>query len=292
MFGIGLTALTLLYYVNAQHVFSSSQYVYWYRFGHLGLVLFVATIVISEYREQERLVQKVKFSKYITNLRADENRLINGALLRVDLKGSKKLEAEAARKGIGFGYGTITGEWLSAMFEAIFRAGGEVLSDRGDEFLAFFDDTTFRSQKILFESVLRDMVTRQRSVERILGIGAGRMQFRATIVTGKLWVGWKNRIPGYDGDVMAESARVLDLEKQLASDQKSILVIEKANSAVVPFDEASYQVAVKTDKEGGARSLVWFDLAGLEVLAMENGEKKGSHQKGSEPKISTETPST
>lgn len=262
-FAIGLSFMLVLYFINAQNVMSSYQYVFWYRFGHLGLVLFLSSIVISEYREQENFVQKAKLSKFVTQLKPDESRLVNGTLLRVDLKGSKVMEAEAASKGIGFGYGTVTGTWLSSMCEVIFKNGGEVLSERGDEFIAFFDDLTFSNPVGTIENVLNEMVDKQFQVEHTLSLKEGEMQFRATVVTGKLWVRWKGRIPGYDGDVMAESARLLDLEKKLGLPKQSVLVIEKAQSQVVPFLESDYEKSEQTDKEGGKRSLLWLELGKL-----------------------------
>ncbi|MBI3557300.1 MAG: hypothetical protein HY074_13635 [Deltaproteobacteria bacterium] len=262
-FGLGLAALTLLYFAQASGLAQVTQYAVLYRFLHFGLVLFLCAIVVREYREQELLIEKTPVSEF--HRRAVLPDKISGAVLVVDLKRAAELFRLGARLGDS---GKLVNMCLSHLWTAVSNHGGFVLQTEGDQMRAFFPR---EHSPLPLAQALRAagemhaklaLVEQQFREQNLLASTESRLIFRGGLVEGELRPVWHNtggvRHPAWAGvgDVcaMTEATRLMNLERQVPQ-------AERETNVLVP-ESLAEQAPLQTPEFKDNWSLRHQDLAG------------------------------
>jgi class 3 adenylate cyclase len=238
-FAIGMLLIGSLGVLESRHVLSLTVEAFTTRFTHFSIVLLLAVIALQEYREERQLLERSPISKYHRRPQLPE--LLRGALLCVDIKDSEYLFQEsAATTGDS---GRMVRACLSHLWGAVIAEGGSVLSTAGDGLYAFFDGDDCPNPA---ESALRasDRM-RERLAELARQLHAqglhhgGDLGFRAGIAVGEIKPVWQEvdrvKVAGWSdtgtGNVFVETARLMEIERQLGSSKSVSHVVLPADTA-------------------------------------------------------------
>ncbi len=234
LFGIGLCSIGLSYAVQ-QSVPSVTEYTAWPRFMNLILVLYLAAVILKDYRTAEKILEHSPISPY--HRRPVLPTELAGVLLVVDIKRSETLAHASSEWGNA---GELIHIGLSHMWSAAISNEGTVLQSDGDAITVFFErdgKTLLRAYKAIQE-ISKSL---ERFVEQLQdrGVQLGhteQLRFRATLVEGLIQPVWQEfrggRFPAWSAsgpsNVFVDAARLLEIEQQLdPKREQSLLVVNE-----------------------------------------------------------------
>lgn len=242
LFGIGLCAIGLSYAVQLS-VPSVTEYTAWPRFMNVILVLYLAAVILIDYREQEKIVERSPVSPYHRRPTLPDE--LTGILLVVDIKRSELLVKAGQEWGNA---GELMSTGLSHMWSAATSNEGTVLHSEGDAITVFFEREGRLTPQRAYRAVKQIAAALDRFVEQLkdrgvnLG-GAEDLRFRATLVEGKIRPIWHEfqgvRYPSWEAsgttNVFLEAARMLEIEQQLDPERaESLLIVPDALADKLP----------------------------------------------------------
>lgn len=257
---IGLAVIQVsvlcLYIYQAQHIATDDQQVLFFRFSYLSLTILLGAVVLSEYREREKILRESPVSKWF--LRGALPDSVPGILLKFDLKGSEQLESEYSTRG----YGELTDVWYRYCSKIIGEKKGEVLSEEGDCILAYFDFEEEEPSRRAMQAI-EEIHRMHAHLQPALGLKQPIL-FRGSMVEGRLQPIWKGegrqKKAGYSGEVLKDAERILKLE--LAFDPgrtKSNLLIEE--SVALSLTDISKNIVVEEIRDSGGVLRRFYKIA-------------------------------
>jgi hypothetical protein len=228
VFSAGMAMMTISNLLVNLNVFTD-HYVVYSRFIHIVVVFLMCLIVLADYKKQIKVSESYRLSKYHAAGRSGQ--WIKGCHVILDLKKSTEIaKAVVAKTGDLQFYGQLVREWYDQVTTAAIAGGGEVLSEKGDEVLLFFDRGYNKDSLENILSTLIAMEESQRTIEDKFDLPM-QIRFRAAAVYGELQACWKGSgsgmRPGWDGQILVEGARQMELERQIPDNKNhSIAVFE------------------------------------------------------------------
>ncbi|MDR3608126.1 MAG: hypothetical protein P4M08_12185 [Oligoflexia bacterium] len=230
LFSYGLMMLILsgIYQVGAWNILSPAVATF-HRIAPLFLVQLLTAIMLLEYHKHEKAIRESPATRYHLNGTID--RPLEVILFQFDMKSSQGLAAQLAagaaeagrmsnRKAVKkSGYSLLSYSWYLEVERLATSMGGEVLSDEGDLLLISFD---FEKNKDPLKAVY--LMTQQfpgihRELEKRLGLRS-RIEIRGSVILATdlkaVWKPTGSKVrPGFEGDCLVESKRLMDTEKSI-----------------------------------------------------------------------------
>jgi len=232
LFGIGLCGIGLSYALQ-QSVPSVTEYTAWPRFMNVILVLYLAAVILIDYREQEKIVERSPISPYHRRPNLPEE--LTGILLVVDVKRSELLVRAGQETGNA---GELMNICLSHMWSAAISNEGTVLQSEGDAITVFFEREGRLTPQRAYRAVKQIAASLDRFIDQLKARGieltqTDRLRFRATLVEGKVSPIWHDvqgiRHPSWsasgDSNVFLLASRLLEIEKQLDPNREENILI-------------------------------------------------------------------
>jgi hypothetical protein len=264
-FAAGLAAVGTIHYCQFAGLSGTMQYVFAYSLAHVGLVFLLAFIVLAEYRERERLLERVPVSEY--HRRATLPESITGAMLVADLKDSEVLYRLRAEHGETENPVRI---WRFHFQLMIAKYGGIAIQKKGDEIIGFFDADKCENPALAAVAAVEEITRASPLVEselrarQLLPEDSKGLHFRASIATGAIRPIWDNvggeRDAGWEEagttSVFVESARLLEMERKVRRPGDTVLILKNDLAEAVLTARPSLQSSVV------ARDLVVEDKHG------------------------------
>lgn len=234
LFGIGLSGIGIGYALNQVAPSVESDMLWWPRYTNFCLVFYLAAMVLKDYREQERILERSPVSPY--HRRAVLPERLAGALVQIDLKRSEVLIREGMARGNA---GEFINMALSHLWSAVAEAKGTVLQTEGDNLLAFFEEDT--SSPALARAVETLNVIRQKLAgysdqlreQGVVQPEYGNVRFRGALCFGEVKPLWHDingqKFPGWvaagSDNVFLELARLLELEPKVDPERARDVVV-------------------------------------------------------------------
>ena len=204
------------------------------RYLIVGLVLVLGYVVLSEYRDQELIIEKIPLTEY--HRPPHIGRLVSGVVFGIDLKKAEKLYLKRAEEG---SKQTLVSEWRVAMIQTLKSKGALYLQSKGDEIFAMIDEAKYRNANLMAALILRDLKEesikfRERKIEsNELKDEELNFDFRAAIVKGSLRPVFDTvdgkEYPEWEeaGDTMpfVDCGRLMALEKELVAHKNETQVV-------------------------------------------------------------------
>jgi hypothetical protein len=252
LFAAGLAVIMILRLDIAQLVMTEHYFVV-DRFFHFAAVLFLAGLVISDSREQERLIRRFRVSKY--HQRTPLPKSVLGWMVKVDLKRSTSL---AETIGISR-YGDLVTKWYDMFCERVVAQGGEVMSEEGDAISVFFDDERGVRDAHWVIHAVRDMVSVHPTVQQTFDLPQP-IHLRAAAMRGALCPIWKGSgeacRPAWDGTILVDCARVLELERMAPGDATRTRIVIPLDQVGQASNDQEAAPFAAPDKDGKQRDLI------------------------------------
>ncbi|HLE00810.1 MAG TPA: hypothetical protein VJB59_11155 [Bdellovibrionota bacterium] len=277
LFALSMSILVCLYVSNAHGISSAEHYVFWYRLVHFLLVLGMALIVASDYRDQELAIERAPETVYHRELRNSSAAQINGFMLTVDLKKSELYFKQRAALEQEKSLVTM---WRSLVYSALDEHGGTAIMWPGDQVVAIFDSARIvdpgSAAVRVAETLVRkgSALTQQLANEGRLPFGAAGFLVRAAIVDAVIRPTYEKiegrEFPAWEeaGSTMpfVESSRLLEMEKQIEKERfgtvsRNLIVIKKTQASIVTalnLGWVGFEVQ-KADKHGSKYELAIFE---------------------------------
>jgi hypothetical protein len=258
VFGSGLFFLTLSYLARSIPEFSAT-YAFRDPLFHSLIVGFLSFVVILHYREQERLLEKTPISEFHKRLPLPN--VIRGTGLSIDVKQSAKVRQIYGDEV----YFNVINTWFSALCGEIRLFGGEAIVDGGDSVVAFFEGEAISTTMQAIRAASR-CESVQVDVQRNLGLKVN-LEFRSALFSGEISPIWKPtgkiRHPAFNGNVLVELSRLIELERNLDT-PGSILLLDEVDYLKVSGDpevrKYDFREASIRDKDGRLRKIHWAEL--------------------------------
>jgi len=242
LFGIGLCAIGLSYAFQ-QSIPSVTEYTAWPRFMNLILVLYLSAVILKDYREQEKIIERSPVSAY--HRRPSLPTELSGIVLVVDIKRSEFLIRAGSEWGNA---GELVNTGLSHMWSAATSNEGTVLHSEGDAITVFFEHERRAAAPRAYRTVQDVANALGRFVDQLQdrGVKLGttdEIHFRATLVEGVVRPVWHEypggRYPGWSAsgtsNVFLEAARLMEIEQQIDPDRrKSLLIVSESLAEKLP----------------------------------------------------------
>ena len=240
VFSVALVLIGEAYWLESDSGFSLASFSYWFRFMNLGVVIFISTLVLLEYREQERIIEKTPISPYHRRPVLPDQ--LSGVVLAIDIKDSEALFRLGARKGRA---GSLVHSCLSKIWGAVTTNGGIVLFTEGDMILAFFErEADEKALATAIKTIEAGNSALQRFHEelilkKIVPVDHPGIFFRGSIAAGSIKPVWQemgaNRYASWietgNTNVLVECARLLEFERQVPSQGSTSVIVLKQDLA-------------------------------------------------------------
>jgi hypothetical protein len=252
-FAAGLCAVGAIHYSQFTGSSGTMRYVFAYSLAHVGLVFLLALIVLAEYRERERLLERVPVSEY--HRRATLPESISGAMLVADLKDSEVLYRLRAEHGETENPVRI---WRFHFQLMIAKYGGIAIQKKGDEIIGFFDADKCENPALAAVAAVEEITRASPLVEselrarQMLPEDSKGLHFRASIATGAIRPIWDNvggeRDAGWEEagttSVFVESARLLEMERKVRRPGDTVLILKNDLAETVLSSRPALQASV------------------------------------------------
>ncbi len=236
MFSLGLIALAAISVLQYHEFLSFVQRALLSRFAHLGLVLLLGGVALLEYREQQKMIEKTPVSPYHRRPILPES--VSGVVMVVDLKNSERLFRTGA---LGGQSGQLVEACLSRLWAAVIKSEGMILQTEGDLLRAFFDSEVCKNPLLSALSASNqmkrelDILVQQMRAQGIVDQDFPEVEFRAGLSAGQIRPVWQeienSRIASWidtgETSPLLESARMLELEREVQSTQTSLVVMSE-----------------------------------------------------------------
>lgn len=234
---------------------------YFERYIFMALVLVLGYVILSEYRDQELIIEKSPLTEY--HKHPHIGRIVKGVLFGLDLKKAEKLYLKRAKEG---SEQTLVSEWRVAMIQSLKSKGALYLQSKGDEIFALIDEAKYKNTAQMTASILVDL--KRESIEfRKRKIQTGELSeednhfdFRGAMIRGSLRPVFDTvdgkEYPEWEeaGDSMpfVDCGRLMALEKEIAQglDNTQIILdqelakdidIDKLANGTLTFFDKDYQ---------------------------------------------------
>ncbi len=265
MISLGIT-------VNFIAYLSVPGFSYFERYIFLALVLVLGYVILSEYRDQELIIEKSPLTEY--HKHPHIGRIVSGVLFGLDLKKAEKLYLKRAEEG---SEQTLVSEWRVAMIQSLKSKGALYLQSKGDEIFAFIDEAKYKEPIQMAAQIMIDL-KRESAEFRKRKMASGELKesdiqfnFRGALVRGSLRPVFDTvdgkEYPEWEeaGETMpfVDCGRLMALEKELPEgSDRTLVILEKdlaenldtdklANASLTYLDEGyqakshgkSYQIA-------------------------------------------------
>ncbi len=239
---LGLFSVALVIVSSNQMMFMNrlglyeTESVFLFRILSGLLILTLSYVIISEYRENELIIEKNPLTKY--HRYPYLGRKISGLLLSIDLKKSEKLYRKRAELE---GDQTLVSQWRVLMIQRIKDFGALYLQSKGDEIIIFFDRDEFDQVQDKALELLDNLKNDSESF-RVRKLTLGKIsqeisfKFRSSIVEGQIrpvfdlvdgkeypeWEEAGNSTPFVD------CGRLLSIEKTLTKSDENYLIVKES----------------------------------------------------------------
>ena len=248
LLSLGFLIATLFYhytlYTNNGRLSDISRIITYSRIGETILVFYFFGLVILDFKDQKKLLEKTPISKY--HRRTSLPVKVSGALLTVDLKNSEQLFNLGAQIGES---GKLVETCLTHMWTAILNNQGTILATEGDLLRAFFDQdectSPILSAILSTNEMTKYLALLQEQFESHSSVSTGiaKITFRGSIATGEIRPIWQtvgdihyaSWIEAGSSHPFLVSARLMELERNFDSPPpKSQVTILEKDLALVP----------------------------------------------------------
>jgi hypothetical protein len=270
-FGIGLTVIAAIHVMQSHTGFSES-FRFWCE-AHFGMVIFLATLVVSDYHETETRLGRAPFSSF--HRPENLNVPVMGAVMSLDLKRSEVLLNKGARIGDS---SILIKETIALMKHALTSFGGTIILTDGDSIKCFFKGDQ-DAGIALAVSALDHVQTEIKNLTQTFQVQYGipehyEISFRAGIAHGTIrpFLGVLNGkdYPEWEqvgqSQPFLESARLMEAEpKANTSSDSFILIFKNLERPPQGWIQQSVMIQFKHGQTVQAVSLKPF--AGLRAVA-------------------------
>ena len=229
--GFGLTALSYFSAGHRSYETSASRYV------NLFTLLVIVRFLAQEFHRTSRLIESTPISPYHKGEVLPPS--IAGWILFVDLKRSERWFRRGAQLNKG---GDLVSAVLSHLWQAVSRAGGQVMQTEGDSLIALFPNDTPEAALASVRDMQDSLDQLRERFSEAFGKFDEKLAFRAALVKGTVRPIWRQvdgvRIPAWidaeDSSSLLDAARLLEVGRELEKEESgSILTVESSNEELL-----------------------------------------------------------